>query len=97
MKKKNYSDSLYNNLFETLLSIPEEDASDPEILDFMLETLQDELSNCEPIARLEDDEFKITRLGILNTIISVLLPGYKLIVEVDEDEQIIEDIYISES
>lgn len=95
-KTKTIDNSLYDSLFERLWSCPEEESDDDEIRDFILETLQEELERAEPICGLEDEELRVTRLSILNTVINAFLPGYRLVLEVDQEESSIGEVYLAE-
>jgi hypothetical protein len=58
--------------------------------------LRDELMDSEPVCGIQDEEMYITRLSIINTVMHALLPGYRLVVEVDEDEETIGEVYLAE-
>ncbi len=102
-------DSFYNHLFEKLETYNLEEYAENEDLEkaaaeeFLNETilndiktlLEDEMLDVEPVASLEKNTLAVTRLSILNTVISAILPGYRLVLEVDEKKEKIEAAYLA--
>lgn len=95
-KTKTLNNTLYQRLFETLNTFPEDDICDEDMIEIMQDVLTEELDGFEPVCGFEDGEYKITRLGVLNTVISAFLPGYRLVLEVEEDSGTIGDVYLAE-
>lgn len=102
-------DSFYNHLFEKLEVYTLDEYSDNEdlekltALELLSETilcdtknlLEEEIANAEPVFETDDTEAHITRLSILNTIINAIIPGHRLVLEVDEKKEKILAAYIA--
>lgn len=97
MKKvDSLKDSYYSYLFESLNTYSSDDITDEEVMDDLLVFLEDEVLTGEAVIGCGDGECKLTRLGVLNTVINAILPGHRLVVEIDQDKESIESIYIAE-
>lgn len=98
MKKiKTLNNTMYDRLFEKLWSVALEDDPDDEIIqEVVLEILQEEIMESEPVCGIDEEEMYVTRLSVLNTVIAAFLPGYRLVVEVDEDKGTVGEVYLAE-
>lgn len=96
-KTKTFNNTVYSRLFEKLWTLPEEDDPSDEIIqDIILGILQEELMESEPVCGVHEGEMYVTRLSVINSVLEALLPGYRLVVEVDEDEETIGEVYLAE-
>ena len=90
------TESLYSQLFEELQTYAEEDLYEEEALSDILSLLEDEILKSELVCTLENGEYKVTKLAVINTVINALLPGYRLYADVDEKQEIVHHVYLGE-
>ena len=89
-------DSYYNLLSEAINTYASDDITDEEVMEDVLVLLEEEVLSGEAIVGCNEGECKLTRLDVLNTVINALIPGHRIVLEVNEEDESIECIYIAE-